>query len=177
MKKKLVLMLLVLILGLTACDNTESVDTNAEQEKTENTGDVLAEDKDEPETEVEGTEEVAITIYYPDDMLEEVLTEVVECDELAEEIVWELLKEKEILRSECMINTFKQEGTSLELDVNEAFGEQLRSYGTAGESMMLHCVVNTFLDAYQCEQIMITENGEILCSGHAEYTDYFTRYE
>ena len=61
--------------------------------------------------------------------------------------------------------------------MNEGFGNQLRSYGTSGETMLIQSVVNTFLDTYGCEKIKITENGETLYSGHMEYTEYMEKYE
>ena len=65
----------------------------------------------------------------------------------------------------------------MELDVDEKFGEQLRSLGTAGEEELMHCVVNSFLDTFSCEKVRITENGDVLVSGHKEYGDYISRME
>ena len=188
MKKRVISLLLLLTLSLTACVTANSVESENRQEEaanqdkkeeTEKETEKETQKETEPDTEEEKNvaEKVKITVYYPDEMAEKVLQEVVECDELTEEAVWNLLKKKEIISEECKINAFSQENESAELDVNEAFGTQLRSYGTAGEKMMIHCVVNTFLDAFQCEQIKITENGEILCSGHMEYEDYLTKFE
>ena len=75
------------------------------------------------------------------------------------------------------VNSIEQVGKALSLDVNEAFGVQLRSYGTTGETILIQSVVNTFLDAYGCEKIKITENGATLCSGHMEYGEYMGKYE
>ena len=178
MKKKIVSLLLLLTLGCTACANTNSVTTENKQEEAVNQEKEETKEHAGTETEEEKKEEkVEITVYYPDEMAENMLTEVVVCDEVTKEVVWELLKEREIISEECDIHTLEQNQTILDLDVNEAFGNQLRSYGTTGEKMMIHCVVNTFLDAFECEQIKITENGEILCSGHREYDDYMTKFE
>lgn len=178
MKKKIISLLLLLTLGCTACVTANPTESENKQEETVSQ-EKETEKETESVTEEENTvaEKVEITVYYPDEMAEKVLTEVVECDELTEKVVWNLLKEKEIISEECEINAFKQENAKIELDVDEAFGTQLRSYGTTGEKMMIHCVVNTFLDVFQCEQMKITENGEILCSEHMEYEDYFTKFE
>lgn len=181
MKKRIISLMLLLTLSCTACvtinnytepekTQEETVNQDNEEEKKEEAEAVIEEEKTT-------AKKVEITVYYPDEMAENVLTEVVECDELTVEAVWNLLKEKEIISEECEINAFWQDNVGIDLDVNEAFGTQLRSYGTTGEKMMLHCVVNTFLDAFQSEQMKITENEEILCSGHMEYEDYFTKYE
>ena len=44
-------------------------------------------------------------------------------------------------------------------------------------SEMTMSVVNTFLDAYGCEKIKITVEGNTLESGHAEYPRYMNRFE
>ena len=100
-----------------------------------------------------------------------------ECKGLSPENIWNLLKEKEVVVSDAEINSFRESDQVLELDVNEAFGEQLRSYGTAGETTLIESVVNTFLDAYGKEAILITENGGTLISGHKEYADYLEKFE
>lgn len=179
MKKKIISLLLLISLSLTACVNINYTETNTTQEevKAENVEEnVESKQEDAAQTTIEQQND--INVYYPDEMAESAIVEVISTyDELTEELLWDLLKEKSVIIEECQINSFVQNGTSLELDVNEAFGIQLRSYGTAGEKMMIHCVVNTFLDAFQGEEIKITENGEILCSGHIEYDGYLTKYE
>lgn len=180
MKKKVIAMLLVLALSCTACANidlTESEDKQGETETVTDEKKAVEEEKETVGEENNVAEKVEINVYYPDEMEEKLLIEVVECDELTEETVWNLLKEKNIISQECEINTFAKSDAGLELDVNEGFGMQLRSYGTTGERMMIACVVNTFLDAFQCELMTITENGQTLCSGHAEYEDSFTKFE
>ena len=103
------------------------------------------------------------------------IEEVVINEKMTEELLWNLWKDKNIIKKECEINSFTQEGTLLKMDVNEAFGMQLRLLGTSGESVLLNSVVNTYLDAYQCEKISITENGGILYSEHAAYAEPFEK--
>ena len=59
--------------------------------------------------------------------------------------------------------------TQLTLDFNQAFADQLKTYGTSGERMMIGCVVNTFLRAYDAQTVYITIDGGILESGHVIY--------
>ena len=61
------------------------------------------------------------------------------------------------------------EGSQLFLDFNAAFSDQLVTYGTAGELMMIGSVVNTFLSAYGADTVMITVDGQIMESGHVIY--------
>lgn len=69
-----------------------------------------------------------------------------------------------------------KDGEQLQLDVNRSFGEWLRSFGTAGEQEIMSCVVNTYLDAYGAQSIKITEEGQILNSGHMSYEEYMEKY-
>ena len=66
---------------------------------------------------------------------------------------------------------------ALNLDLNQAFGTALGSMGTAGEYMTLGSVVNTFLDAFECEKIQITVEGATLATGHTDYQGYLNRFQ
>ena len=75
--------------------------------------------------------------------------------------------------------TETQEGgiKSLKLDLNQAFADFLQSLGSTGEYMVVGSVCNTFLDAYQCNQIQITVAGNALETGHTEYPGYLNAFE
>lgn len=90
---------------------------------------------------------------------------------------WQQLVDAGTVNDKSQVLSLEHTGDRLELDVNAAFGEQLRSYGTAGEYELMKQVVNTYLDAYECDEIKITEEGGVLYSGHAEYDGYQKRYE
>ena len=124
----------------------------------------------------EDTKKISVNVYRfnPDD--ETFVVETKECDELSEQNIWSLLKETTSIPADSNVKSFKMNGDQLELDVDHAFGEKLRSYGTSGEDALMGCVVNTYLDAYKCSSIKITEDGQTLCSGHREYTEYLTKY-
>ncbi len=59
----------------------------------------------------------------------------------------------------------------LTLDMNAAYGEAVRSSGTAGENMLIYSLVNTFVQARGVESVIITVDGAPLESGHEIY-DY-----
>ncbi|MCF2681360.1 hypothetical protein JQM69_11840 [Faecalicatena contorta] len=174
MKRRIVVMLCLSMMLFVSCkDGEETSEIVADKETNVES---VVEDENIIDAEEEVTSTTA-TIYFPDENAEYILNETVQCEKLTEIVVWENLKEKGIINTECEINVFEQDEDSLLLDVNQAFGEQLRSQGTTGEEMLLHCVVNTFLDSYHCERILITEEASTLCSGHAEYVDCFEKYE
>lgn len=172
MKKSMYLTMLVLVLSFVGCTNENVVVDEKEQKET-----IDMEKEVEVEQDTEENEKIKLVIYCPNDAADGVASEVVECDELNAESVWNVLKDKGVISEVAILNSLEQEEKNLELDVNEEFGNQLRSYGSTGEMLLMQSVVNTYLDAYGCEQIRITENGEVLCSGHQEYVDYLTKYE
>ena len=177
MKKIAMYLLLMMLMSFVACQAEEATDVETEQEQKEQEADTNAEEEETSEKEEEQNEILEVTVYVPDEMYEKTETVVVECEELTEEILLDALREYEVLSDECGINSMTQEGTTLHIDVNTGFGDRLRSMGTAGESMIIKCFVNTFLEAYQCDQMMITENEEILTTGHVEYTEYMGMFE
>ena len=60
-------------------------------------------------------------------------------------------------------------------DVDEGFGNYIRSMGTTGETEVLACVVNTYLDSFQCEKIKITEAGRTFETSGAVLAGYMTK--
>lgn len=192
MKKSIVMLLLTITaLSLSACASgketdgkenvkQEAVDENAKDKEELNEHVNEEEKKDDIDNEednvTEDTKKISVNVYKfnPDDEI--FVVETKECDELSEQNIWSLLKETTSVPVDSNVNSFKMNGDQLELDVDHAFGEKLRSYGTSGEDALMGCVVNTYLDVYQCSSIKITEEGGALCSGHREYTEYLSKY-
>ena len=63
------------------------------------------------------------------------------------------------------------ENGTLTLDMNAAFGEAIRASGTAGETLKIYALVNTFAQARGATAVLITVDGKVLESGHEIY-DY-----
>lgn len=103
--------------------------------------------------------------------------ETVQQESLNETVLWELLKENEIVPADSRILSFQVSRSKIELDVDTVFGEWLRGFGTTGEREIMGCIVNTYLDAYEAEEIKITEEGQTLTTGHAEYAEYLRKFE
>ena len=184
--KKLLLfgVLFIMIFSVLACSDKRESESEAQKESV----DIVEEEKDtqeqeENEADMDNKNEenedkpVLVSVSSINESDGTVVATEEECETVNEQVIWDLLKEAGVLQGESEILSLKQENEKLFIDVNNAFGEQLRSLGTAGEVELLGCVVNTYLDAYQCDGIKITEEGEVLYSGHAEYSDYLTRFE
>lgn len=108
------------------------------------------------------------TVYTPNENYDGFIATEVEGEALA--LPDELVKAG-VLTEDVQINYIKWESdnTTVTVDLSSAFRDLLNSQGSTGEHMLMGCVVNTFLSAYEAEQIYITVDGEILESGHVIY--------
>ena len=112
---------------------------------------------------------IPLNIYIPDENAESFLTIPAVIETLDGAKILELLIENSVLNEGIILNRAELDGSQLNLDFNQAFLDQLLTYGTAGERMMIGCVVNTYLSVYEAETVYITVNGEIMESGHVIY--------
>lgn len=187
----------VCMLVLAGCGKSEPEETKEEENQTEaleienqedNEDQIGKEDdiensKDqEPETEQQETavSSKIVTIYSPNEMADGFITEEVEASEVTESWVVEQLIAKGVIPGnvQALSCTETQEGgiKSLKLDLNQAFADFLQSLGSTGEYMVVGSVCNTFLDAYDCSQVQITVEGNVLETGHAEYPGYMIKF-
>ena len=199
MKKKIVVLLLTgVLLSVSACSNSAGTDSSqSDNQKTEqqeddkdkadqsdeNKADQSEPDSDKKTEDTDSNEDksVEIQLYVSNDDATEFVSESVKIDELTPENIVNALVQKSVLPSDIQVLKCEEQIVdgvkSLDVDFNEAFGAYVCSMGTTGEYYTIGSVVNTFLDAYSCEQIKITVEGNILESGHAEYPGYMNRFE
>lgn len=89
--------------------------------------------------------------------------------------IWSALKESGLLTEECELLSLKVDEVEkkLDLDFNVETGEWIRSMGTAGETEIIGCIINTYLEAYRCERICLTQEGQAFETSHgAEFDGY-----
>ena len=111
-----------------------------------------------------GTE--SVTIYVPDEQGETLTPTGADAkDDSDQSLVDALIAEGVKVQSSSLEN-----GT-LTLDMNAAFGEAIRASGTAGETLKIYALVNTFAQARGATAVLITVDGKVLESGHEVY-DY-----
>lgn len=183
MKKKLYLFVVTFIIGaavFAGCGkNEEQNERKAEQtvksEKEEQTL-TSKEPPDESGKPVieEETQKKTATVYYVDEQTGEVTSEQAEAE--SEQEIWALLQEKGILTEECQLLSFTVNETdkTIDLDFNAAVGERIRSMGTTGETQIIGCIVNTYLESYGCSGIKLTEEGRPLETSHGADFDGYT---
>lgn len=120
-----------------------------------------------------------VTLYLPDEQAESVVPTETEIavggeDEAAD--LMAALAEQGVVPAEAAVNSLtKDESNNLTLDINAAFAEALSGSGTAGETMMIASVADTFLAYYGAASLLITVDGGTLETGHALYDEPFTQ--
>jgi hypothetical protein len=196
MKKRIIcvlfLSLAVMISGCTkseeADNNVQTKDNTVQQESNKEKGDeekeVKQEEKDTDTLEEKKDMEVSkyeINIYHSNDDATGFTSETVEVDEITVDNIVKELVEKSVLTSDIKVNNFETvdlDGKqSINLDFNQAFDTFINGKGSTGEYYTVGSIVNTFLDAYSCEQIKITVEGGTLETGHTDYPGYMSRFE
>ena len=198
MKKKAMLLLIIgALASVSACSNSASTDSaqsdnqKTEQQEDKNKVDQSDENKaDLSEADCEKKAEdtvsnedksVEIKLYVSNDDATAFVSESVKIDELTPENIVKVLIDKSVLPSDVQVLKCDKQTIdgveSLDVDFNEAFGAYVCSMGTAGEYYTIGSIVNTFLDAYGCEKVKITVEGNALETGHAEYPGYMNRFE
>lgn len=199
MKKRIiVLMLTGIILSVSACSSSTGTDSSqSDNQKTEqqeddkdkvdqsneNTADLSEVDSEKKVEDTISNEDksVEINAYVSNDDATAFVAESVEIDELTPENIVNALVQKSVLPSDIQVLKCDKQTIdgveSLDVDFDEVFGAYVCSMGTTGEYYTIGSVVNTFLDAYGCEKIKITVEGNTLESGHAEYPGYMNRFE
>ena len=168
--RKVAVLTLAAALVISGCGTISS-------EKTESESPAQTESESVETTEEKQQEDSNAEIHFIDPETEEMVTEQIEVDEVNETTIWEQLKEKEIVPKESNVNSLKQEGKALYLDVDDKFGEYFRGQGSTGESYVISSIVNSYLDTFDAEKIQITENGEVLTSSHTMYEGFLTMME
>lgn len=176
-KYALIIIFYCIVFSLTACaeQSASEADEITQEENQEENQESADENHGDQESEEGSRVSINVYVINPEDGT--LMSEVKECETVNEQIIWDLLKETGSVPEESEVRSFRQEEDKLILNVDEVFGEWLRTQGTAGENEIMGCVVNTFLEAYDCNEIKITEEGQVLVSGHQEYTEYMTKFE
>lgn len=199
MKKRIIIFILTgIILTMSACSNSTSTnssqadnqkieqqenDKNNVDQKEENKEEQSGENSDEKSENTVSNEDksVEINAYVSNDDATAFVAESVKIDELIPENIVNALVQKSVLSSDVRVLKCEEQTVdgvkSLDVDFNEAFGAYVCSMGTTGEYYTIGSVVNTFLDAYGCEKVKITVEGNTLETGHAEYPGYMNRFE
>lgn len=196
MKKSVKVMIGLLMIGLLmmGCSNTSSEDEDKSEEKEvqelqiddKKDDEQQSESEDESEDPNGDEDENAVSavqkaiIYSPNENADGFVTEESETTEMTPEYLIGQLSEKNVIPSGIEVVSFEETQNdgekALLLDLNSEFSSYVSSMGSTGEYYVMGSVCNTFLDAYGCEQIKITVEGQVLSTGHAEYPGYMSKF-
>lgn len=155
---------------------------DSKEDEDEEDGDGQDADQPSGQTEGENTEVHSpnITVYYSNEDATAFDSEEIQMGSFSEENVLNALVDKGVVTADVKILSLEVTEVdgkdTLEIDFNSAFASYISSMGTTGEYYIMGGVCNTFLDAYECEQIKITVEGGVLETGHAEYPGYMTKF-
>lgn len=156
--------------------DADHTDGKKEEETKDNPQPEEPEDKTEP---VEQQKQV--TVYYSDPDANGFETTDVTIAQLTPEAIVAVLSTKGVLPADVQVNSFKTAESDgdkiIDLDLSAGFGTYLRGMGTAGEYIVMGSICNTFLEAYDCQKIRITVDGEKVETGHAEYPGYLNKFQ
>lgn len=194
------------MLCLTGCEQGQTKEVNAsEQEESETPGQgdqEEEEDQDQDDQEKDSQEEEGqdqenqesdqsevdnsvqhspdITVYYSNEDATAFDSEEIQMGSFSVENILTALVDKGVVTADVKILSLEVKEVdgkdTIEIDFNNAFASYISSMGTSGEYYIMGGVCNTFLDAYECDQIKITVEGGTLETGHAEYPGYMTQF-
>lgn len=173
--KKLIagLLALTMLLALCACgsktttaEKTPPVETSAAQTET-------------PAQETPDASPVASTVecklFLPNDSIDGVGEKTVTVENNAQSVM-DALIENGAAPEGTRVNSAEVDGKTLKLDLSKEFGDAVKSTGTAGETMYLVSLVDTFLVFYDCDQLVLTVEGQTLETGHQVYDQPIEMY-
>ena len=152
-------------------EDTKSSDDQEAETEENNAGEESLETKSDEQTSQdtnmeEAQQSVSVTIYSENENADGFDQETIQVDALSAENLIAQLKKKGMLSEDVQVNSFE-----------ETEDKQLQSMGSTGEYMIMGSVCNTFLDAYGCNKIQITTDGQEIVTGHAEYPGYNGKFE
>ncbi|WP_270643818.1 GerMN domain-containing protein [Merdimonas faecis] len=197
-RHSIMVIFVVCMLVLAGCGKSEPEETKEEKNQTEaleienqeDNEEQIGKEDDTEDSKAQGSEseqqETAVssktvTIYSPNEMADGFVTEDVQTTDVTESWVVEQLIAQGVIPGNVQAlscaETQEDGVKSLNLDLNQAFADFLQSLGSTGEYMVVGSVCNTFLDAYDCNQVQITVEGNALATGHAEYPGYMSQFD
>lgn len=125
-------------------------------------------------------EEAQVRIYYGNRKGSGLQMEEVTLSELTADRLVAALGTKNIVSIDTKVQEFSEQegegGKTLYLDLSKHFKEYLKMMGSDGETIVIQSLVNTFLDNYGADQMILTVNGVPLETGFRHYTEPLTMF-
>ncbi len=203
-KKWMILMSVITMLSLSACSDATGETTAEEttivpeaslEELTANVQTVMEQMSEKQSTQIHvleahkaqeqeqeettGCEEV--TIYYGNGASSELKTEVNEVEQITAENLISALAKHNIVSLDTKVNAFEEQEIvgkkTIYLDLSKSFREYLKTMTKEGESIIVASVTDTFLEAYNADELVLLIEGDVLKTGHASYEEPLVFYQ
>ena len=114
---------------------------------------------------------VQATLYLPNENADGFDTERVELAEDSPQALVDALIERGALPEGTeVLGEFDRSAQTPTVDLSQEFADAMASTGTTGESMLMGSLVNTFLYYYGIDSISVTAQGQVIETGHTEYS-------
>ena len=113
-----------------------------------------------------------VTIYYGSSMGKELSTEVEVPRKTPETIIGELRK-KNIVSVDTKVNDFtiSEDKEKLTLDLSAGFRDYLKTMEEGSEAVIMAALTNSFLAAYDAQEMVVTINGQRLETKNRVYEE------
>ena len=133
--------------------------------------------QEEEPVQPEETEPVEVNIYCGNDNADALIANPMLVESITPENLMNELKIYSGIARNVQINGFENNNGALVLDLSQAFADDVATTGTSGEYVKIGCVVNTFLDAYKAQTILITVEGSSWETGHSVIEEPLKKFE
>ena len=111
----------------------------------------------------------SVVVYVPDEQAETLTATGAQAADDSDQALVDVLISMNALPAGVEVKSSSAADGVLTLDMNAAYGDAIRSSGTAGETMLIYALVDTFVQARGVEQVLLTVEGKTLESGHEIY--------
>ena len=126
-------------------------------------------------------EKKQVKVYFGNEDGDAIVSEVVEMEHVTANKVMEELVRKEVVTKDAkvlgVVKQTKDGKVHLKLNMSKEFGEFVSTMGSSGEYTIVGSVVNTFLELYDAEDVLILIEGETFETGHQLYNNYLQFFQ
>lgn len=126
-------------------------------------------------------EKTQVEIFYGNEDGDGIISEIMNMEPVtATKIIGELAKKNIVSADTKVLGLTKQTQNGkirLKLNMSKEFQEYVSMMGTSGEYIVVGSLVNSFLKAYNAEDVLILIEGELFETGHQSYENYLQFYQ
>ena len=114
-----------------------------------------------------------VTIYYGSSVGKELSTEEVEVPRKTPETIIGELRKKNIVSVDTKVNDFiiSEDKEKLTLDLSAGFRDYLKTMEEGSEAVIMAALTNSFLAAYDAQEMVVTINGQRLETKNRVYEE------